>query len=927
MRRQALALMMPLMLSIVTTGCMSMDGSGPNSQQQLGDNPGNPGCQGTFGRTMGPPRVNVLQGPDGAGVPLSGVWAASPPGNNYIARQMLRDNVDPKELDIYYPKTLDAMNSALAQSAPGLGTMPTRFYPQNGLIAPKGWPLMPGMSPPTGVMQAGYNSGPAPQQNNYRGYYGYNYPSNYSYPYGYSYPYYGYPYYGYNNSYNNSGDARGSNGEVIHAEIRTDGSGDGSVRQAQFQPGGGGMGGGGMGGPPAFGQPYGVGMNAGVGGGWGYPINMGMGGMGGMGGYPINLGAANQSNCGPGGTGGQRIQIKFTKPSGMQVYWYGIGPNGSPMFSKDPLFVPGRYNFIQGAMYRLKITNILIGDQPILDLYPTLEVMPPSARTQEFLSHSSVPLAFTDDDFRQIEKSNYLVKVIYLPDPKYQDQATNVVDEIVSTTLDPGMDPVKEAQKRGSVLLVIRMGNVEQELSHTPPLNSGSSSASQPGGMACPPGGAGVCPPGGGPCPPGAGGGACPPGQWAPGRSMPGGAGYGPGMGGYSGPMPPAYSLGGADQPGILNQRPLPQLPYMYWPYGPFANGPWAWQSQYPQGMQQQCQPGYGAASMQQYPQQPQGYPQGMMPSQGMQYQGFNPTQLPPGITPLPGPETAKGIPTKKTPNTFVDRDVPPLTPPSFDDKKPANSDMPSTAANPPAAPGGAGATTSSTSMSPPTPPILPDLTPAAPVDLVKPPSTGDTTTPLPSAPGMSPPTGSTVTPSGSTAVQLFLPPSIPGTSDPAKPSPASSAVPSFTPPPTPPVLSGQAVVPVAPDTQGETQLVPPPGGSVGASSPPAPGPLPNVAPGGQAAPPLPMPGPAPGASPPPVVGTPTSFEPQMLPPVAGQASVEQQLTAQPGLNGIPLPMPSPSASPPFPSGASAPRSVPAGPVQNGANPVPPAQD
>jgi len=61
-----------------------------------------------------------------------------------------------------------------------------------------------------------------------------------------------------------------------------------------------------------------------------------------------------------------------------------------------------------------------------------------------------------------------VVKVIYLPDRQFQDLATAGPDEVVSTRLDPGVDPLEEAQRRGSVLLIVRMGNIDLEAPHTP---------------------------------------------------------------------------------------------------------------------------------------------------------------------------------------------------------------------------------------------------------------------------------------------------------------------------------------------------------------------------------------------------------------------------------------------------------------------------
>jgi len=179
----------------------------------------------------------------------------------------------------------------------------------------------------------------------------------------------------------------------------------------------------------------------------------------------------------------QRTQVFISQPANMKVYWYTQGPDGKPNYSTTPLETPGRYNFAQAAIYRLKLTHI--PGRPALELYPTLEVVPTSPKTNEFLAHNSVPLDFTEADFKQVVDRNYLVKVVYLPDPQFQDGAGAGPDSIVSTTLEPGQDPIQEALKRGSILLVIRMGNIDQGLQHSPAM-----AAPAPGGgpMMKPPG-------------------------------------------------------------------------------------------------------------------------------------------------------------------------------------------------------------------------------------------------------------------------------------------------------------------------------------------------------------------------------------------------------------------------------------------------------
>jgi hypothetical protein len=174
----------------------------------------------------------------------------------------------------------------------------------------------------------------------------------------------------------------------------------------------------------------------------------------------------------PGGLpvmGTARSSVRFVGQDGMRIGWFAPLGDGRMGF-REQLESPGRYNFLQGGVYRLRLSNI--PKRPGVTLYPTIEVLPQNPKTATFLAHSSIPLAFTDDDFDQAINGNFVVKVIYLPDPAFQDLAVPGPDEIVSTRLEPGVDPVQEAQRRGSVLLIVRMGNIDLESQGTPGMDA-----------------------------------------------------------------------------------------------------------------------------------------------------------------------------------------------------------------------------------------------------------------------------------------------------------------------------------------------------------------------------------------------------------------------------------------------------------------------
>jgi hypothetical protein len=175
------------------------------------------------------------------------------------------------------------------------------------------------------------------------------------------------------------------------------------------------------------------------------------------------VGALTGGSAMPGQYAPHRTEVRFVGPNGMKISWYTGGGMGS-------IDAPGRYNFIQAAIYRLKLSNI--PGRPGLELYPTLEVVPVNNKTATFLAHSAVPVTFTEEDFEQVTAGNYVVKVIYLPDPQHQDLAAVGADEVVSTRLEPGVDPIAEACKRGNILLVIRIGNIDLEAPNTPAMDA-----------------------------------------------------------------------------------------------------------------------------------------------------------------------------------------------------------------------------------------------------------------------------------------------------------------------------------------------------------------------------------------------------------------------------------------------------------------------
>ena len=148
------------------------------------------------------------------------------------------------------------------------------------------------------------------------------------------------------------------------------------------------------------------------------------------------------------------VQLAFQRPDGMQIHFDSTGMFN---FTGDPLVVPFPMNFPAGSLTAAKLSNIT-GREGI-ELFPTVEVAPVNARTAAYLEHNAIPIQFTDEDIDQVAVGNYVTKVIYLPDPEFQELALAGVETLVSTRLDPGDDPITEADRRGSIMAIVRVGN------------------------------------------------------------------------------------------------------------------------------------------------------------------------------------------------------------------------------------------------------------------------------------------------------------------------------------------------------------------------------------------------------------------------------------------------------------------------------------
>lgn len=154
----------------------------------------------------------------------------------------------------------------------------------------------------------------------------------------------------------------------------------------------------------------------------------------------------------PAAAEGEMTQMLFLGPKGMTIQWDVAAPG---KFDSDPLIVPGRCNFPRGAIYRLKASQI--PGHEGAEIYPTLEIAPTLPRAADYLAANSVPLELSAQDIDYVLSGKLLTKVVFLPDVTDPD-APKGVYTLVSSRLDPGLDPICEADRLGTILAILRVG-------------------------------------------------------------------------------------------------------------------------------------------------------------------------------------------------------------------------------------------------------------------------------------------------------------------------------------------------------------------------------------------------------------------------------------------------------------------------------------
>ena len=126
----------------------------------------------------------------------------------------------------------------------------------------------------------------------------------------------------------------------------------------------------------------------------------------------------------------------------------------------DGVYIPGQLTLAAGAQHRLTLSRI--PGHSNLSIPLTVEIPPVAPVVASHLEHNSIGFQISDEDLDQYLAGNAVTKVVYRP----HHPGGSVIELLVSTRLDPGIDPLEEARLRGHVVAILRL--------HPPGMSAGT---------------------------------------------------------------------------------------------------------------------------------------------------------------------------------------------------------------------------------------------------------------------------------------------------------------------------------------------------------------------------------------------------------------------------------------------------------------------
>ena len=151
------------------------------------------------------------------------------------------------------------------------------------------------------------------------------------------------------------------------------------------------------------------------------------------------------------------VQIEFDTRQLGKIEWL-AGP-GSLMVDG---FGKGRIVSSIGSTTSLRLTEL--PGRENATLFVTLQIPQDAASNlsrygvlnpKDLLAHNAIPLEFTAEDFDQALSGNTVTKVIYIPRDLSTTTGKSLFETVVSSGLEPGVDPLKKAADAGTTVVAV----------------------------------------------------------------------------------------------------------------------------------------------------------------------------------------------------------------------------------------------------------------------------------------------------------------------------------------------------------------------------------------------------------------------------------------------------------------------------------------
>ena len=131
---------------------------------------------------------------------------------------------------------------------------------------------------------------------------------------------------------------------------------------------------------------------------------------------------------------------------------------------EPPRPAPLRAGMLVGYVYRLKVTNIPLREGQ--EVFPSIEIInrlyPPKGSEARF----PIPIELTREELEMALRGQYVVRVIYLEDPRNALPLYDPPEHQRYFDAAAGQDPLEIADSRGRPMAILRLGSRVPELDH-----------------------------------------------------------------------------------------------------------------------------------------------------------------------------------------------------------------------------------------------------------------------------------------------------------------------------------------------------------------------------------------------------------------------------------------------------------------------------